>query len=95
MERSLHSTLELRLMHVFALLRPRRALRRLALVLASALVCAAALIPAGAAAHERGAVTGWNTFASDLVAANLAPGPQTHAGRTRRTRTSDSADGSR
>ena len=68
-------------MHVVALPRPRRSLRRLALVLASALVCAAALIPAGAgaAAHARGAVTGWNTFASDLVAANLAPGPQTHA----------------
>jgi hypothetical protein len=53
--------------------------RRFALALASALVCAAALLPAGADARHSGTVTSWNTFASNLVAANLAPGPQTHA----------------
>jgi membrane-associated phospholipid phosphatase len=59
----------------------RRSLRRTAFGLVSALACAAALIPssAGAAAHKPDAVAGWNAFASNLVAANLAPGPQTHA----------------
>ena len=58
-----------------------RSLRRTAFGLATALACAAALIPAsaGAAAPKPSAVIGWNTFASNLVAANLAPGPQTHA----------------
>jgi membrane-associated phospholipid phosphatase len=61
-------------MHVSA--RPRR----LALALAAALLVAAALTAprANASPQRPSAVTAWNTFASSLVAANLAPGPQTH-----------------
>jgi membrane-associated phospholipid phosphatase len=65
-------------MHVIAL--PPRRLRRLAFALAAAFLAATALTAASANAskHRSGAVTAWNTFASNLVAANLAPGPQTH-----------------
>jgi membrane-associated phospholipid phosphatase len=48
--------------------------------MAITLLASAALAPAAHASGERAdAVRGWNTFASDLVAGNLAPGPQTHA----------------
>ncbi len=60
--------------------------RRLALALIAASL-AAALTATSANAHvathrsgtRTGAVTAWNSFASNLVAANLAPGPQTYA----------------
>ena len=65
-------------MHVIAL--PPRHPRRLALL--AALLAAIALTATSAHAevqkHRSSAVTGWNGFASDLVAANLAPGPQTY-----------------
>jgi membrane-associated phospholipid phosphatase len=66
-------------MHVIAL--PPRRVRRLALALAAALLAATALMAtsANASTHRNAAVTAWNAFASNLVAANLAPGPQTHA----------------
>ena len=67
-------------MHVIAL--PPRRLRRLAFALAAAFLAATALMAASASAevakHRSGAVTAWNAFASNLVAANLAPGPQTY-----------------
>jgi PAP2 superfamily len=70
-----------------------RTLRRLASALAAAALVSAALTAASASANvadglgssqprpevERaGAVPAWNAFASNLVAANLAPGPQTY-----------------
>jgi membrane-associated phospholipid phosphatase len=78
-------------MHAITL-RPRQAgrhLRRLAVALAAAFLAAAALTATHANAtngvefskpHTSGssAVTAWNTFASNLVAANLPPGPQTY-----------------
>jgi membrane-associated phospholipid phosphatase len=53
--------------------------------MAIALLASAALAPTAHATHDASrpdrsvAVTAWNTFASKLVAGNLAPGPQTHA----------------
>jgi membrane-associated phospholipid phosphatase len=50
---------------------------------AAALLAAAVMAPAahagGKASAPSAAVAEWNTFASSLVAAKLAPGPQTHA----------------
>src|SRR6266545_5012428 len=60
-------------MHLIALpRRPGRHLRRLAVALAATALTAAALTASSAA------VGAWNSFASNLVAANLAPGPQTY-----------------
>jgi membrane-associated phospholipid phosphatase len=52
---------------------------RLAFALAAALLATAALATSAGAGGRSSPVTAWNTFASDLVATNLAPGPQTHA----------------
>lgn len=66
---------------------PGRHLRRLAFALEATFLAAAALTATSANANaaephnsdkRRGAVTVWNTFASNLVAANLPPGPQTY-----------------
>src|SRR6266545_5175752 len=75
-------------MHLIALpRRPGRHLRRLAVALAATALTAAALTASSAGANvgelskppARGAAVGaWNSFASNLVAANLAPGPQTY-----------------
>jgi membrane-associated phospholipid phosphatase len=58
--------------------------RRLVCALAAALLAAAVLTTAGAhgasskSGKRSGAVTAWNAYAADLVAANLLPGPQTY-----------------
>jgi EmrB/QacA subfamily drug resistance transporter len=52
---------------------------RRAVALAGAALGALVLTTASASASPGNPVTAWNTFASNLVAANLPPGPQTHA----------------
>jgi len=47
-------------------------------LLASAAFASQAHAAGGPAAHSNSEVATWNTFASNLVAANQAPGPQTH-----------------
>jgi membrane-associated phospholipid phosphatase len=67
-------------MHALAL--PLRTLA-FALALAAAFLVAAALTATSASANgvakRSSVVAAWNTFASNLVASNLPPGPQTHA----------------
>jgi membrane-associated phospholipid phosphatase len=79
-------------MHTIALTprHPGRHLRRIAFALAAFLAAAALTATSASAANagelskvhksaaRSGAVTAWNTFASNLVAANLPPGPQTY-----------------
>ena len=69
-------------MHTHVIALPPRRPRRLAFALAAALLAVTALMATSANAeaskHRSRAVTAWNAFASNLVAANLAPGPQTY-----------------
>jgi EmrB/QacA subfamily drug resistance transporter len=61
-----------------AVLMRRGRVRRRSAALAGAVLAAALLAAPAAGAHTRSPVTEWNAFASDLVAANLTPAPQTY-----------------